>query len=261
MGQTAKVTRVNRPIPVDFHDETTYFALLGTTTAFVECVLAFLLALGFPLLHKASCSAGGSLTRHSHYARVRLGGLTIWRVQCTACKAVFTVLPHFVLRYHQMRPDVARDALLATHGGLSLGNCSTWFEQRADRRKGLLDGLICGQALAFAGIDNRAHRRKQVASPVGPKAIGDLPKDCTHANGLLAGVVGGWDRSVFQEQEEIVLDRGVAFLQALALRGLRLEGQAPRQPSSELPSILRERGLGQPVTAFVHGTVPQEQSL
>src|SRR5713101_9061797 len=101
-------------------------------------------------------------------------------------------------------------------------NCSTWFEQRADRRKGLLDGLICRQALAFAGIDNRAHSRKQVASPVGPKAIGDLPKDCTHANGLLAGVVGGWDRSVFQEQEEIVLDCGVAFLQALALRGLRL---------------------------------------
>jgi hypothetical protein len=33
---------------------------------------------------------------------------------------VFTILPHFVLRYRQMRPDVARDALLATHGGLSL---------------------------------------------------------------------------------------------------------------------------------------------
>jgi hypothetical protein len=29
-----------------------------------------------------------SLTRHSHYARLRLGGLTIWRVQCPACKAV-----------------------------------------------------------------------------------------------------------------------------------------------------------------------------
>src|SRR5436309_3126035 len=124
MGQTAKVTRVNRTITVDFHDETTYVALLGNTTAFVEFVLAFLLALGFQLLHKASCSAGGSLTRHSHYARVRLGGLTIWRVQCTACKAVFTVLPHFVLRYRQMRPDVARDALLATHGGLSLEWCA-----------------------------------------------------------------------------------------------------------------------------------------
>ena len=98
--------------------------LLGNTQAFVEFVLAFLLALGFQLLHKASCSEGGSLTRHSHYARVRLGGLTIWRIQCTTCKAVFTVLPHFVLRYRQMRPEVARDALLATHGGLSLEWCA-----------------------------------------------------------------------------------------------------------------------------------------
>src|SRR5437588_5891639 len=117
MGQTAKVTRVNRTITVDFHDEPTYFALLGNTKAFVEFVLAFLLALGFQLLHKASCSAGGSLTRHSHYARVRLGGLTIWRIQCTTCKAVFTVLPHFALRYRRMRPDGARQALMATHGG------------------------------------------------------------------------------------------------------------------------------------------------
>src|SRR5713101_4399543 len=125
MGQSAKPTRQNRTITVDFHDETTYAELLGNTKAFVEFVLAFLLALGFQLLHKASCSEGGCLTRHSHYARVRLGGLTIWRIQCTTCKAVFTVLPHFVLRYRQMRPDVARDALLATHGGLSLEWCAT----------------------------------------------------------------------------------------------------------------------------------------
>jgi len=120
MGQTAKVTRKNRTITVDFHNEATYDQLLDDTKAFVEFVLAFLLALGFQLLHKASCGEGGGLTRHSHYARVRLGGLTIWRIQCTTCKAVFTVLPHFVLRYRTMRPDVARDALIATHGGLSL---------------------------------------------------------------------------------------------------------------------------------------------
>ncbi len=60
----------------------------------------------------------------THYVRVRLGGITIWRIQCTTCKAVFTVLPHFVLRYRQMRPEVARDALLATHGGLSLELCA-----------------------------------------------------------------------------------------------------------------------------------------
>ena len=124
MGQTAKVARKNRTITVDFHNEATYDQLLDDTKAFVEFVLAFLLALGFQLLHKASCSEGGGLTRHSHYARVRLGGLTIWRIQCTTCKAVFTVLPHFVLRYRTMRPEVARDALLATHGGLSLEWCA-----------------------------------------------------------------------------------------------------------------------------------------
>src|SRR6267142_1878334 len=124
MGQTAKATRQNRTITVDFHNEATYDQLLDDTKAFVEFVLAFLLALGFQLLHKTSCSEGRSLTRHSHYARLRLGGLTIWRVQCTTCNAVFTVLPHFVLRYRQMRPDVARDALLATHGGLSLERCA-----------------------------------------------------------------------------------------------------------------------------------------
>src|SRR6266702_4116046 len=124
MGQSAKPTRQNRTITVDFHDETTYAELLGNTKAFVEFVLAFLLSLGFQLLHKASCSEGESLTRHSHYARLRLGGLTIWRIQCTRCKAVFTVLPHFVLRYRTMRPEVARDALWATHGGLSLELCA-----------------------------------------------------------------------------------------------------------------------------------------
>jgi hypothetical protein len=124
MAQAAKATRQNRTITVDFHDEATYAQLLGDTKAFIECVLAFLLALGFQLTHQATCDTGCALTRHSHYARVRLGGLTIWRVQCTRCKAVCTVLPHFVLRYRQMRPEVARDALLATHGCLSLEWCA-----------------------------------------------------------------------------------------------------------------------------------------
>src|SRR5262245_28516011 len=127
MGPCATLPRENRTITVDFHDETTYFALVGNTKAFVEFVLAFLLSLGFQLTHKATCSGGGSLTRHSHYVRVRLGGLTIWRLQCTACRAVFTVLPHWVLRYRQMRPERARDALLATHGGLSLEWCAVLY--------------------------------------------------------------------------------------------------------------------------------------
>ena len=127
MEKAATPTRANRTITVDFQNEATYFHLLGDGKAFVECVLAFLLALGFQLLHKATCRGGGCLTRHSHYARIRLGGITIWRLQCTTCRAVFTVLPHFVLRYRQMRPEVARDALLATHGGLSLELCAVLY--------------------------------------------------------------------------------------------------------------------------------------
>src|SRR5919109_2995329 len=127
MDTAAKRTRENRTITVDFRDDATYVQLLGDGKAFVEFVCAFLLALGFQLAHKATCHGGGCLTRHSHYARVRLGGVTIWRLQCTACKAVFTVLPHFVLRYRSLRPEVARDALLATHGGLSLEICAAIY--------------------------------------------------------------------------------------------------------------------------------------
>ncbi len=124
MGTAAKPTRENRTITVDFQNETTYFQLLGNGKAFLELVTACILSLGFQLKHKATCRGGGCLTRHSHYLRLRLGGVTIWRIQCTTCKAVFTVLPHFVLRYRQMKPEVARDALLATHGGLSLELCA-----------------------------------------------------------------------------------------------------------------------------------------
>ena len=124
MRHTARQTRANRTITVDFQNEATYFQLLSDGKAFVEFVFAFILSLGFQLAHKATCTGGGCLTRHSHYARMRLGGLTIWRIQCTSCKAVFTVLPPFVLRYRSMRPEVARDVLLATHGGLSLELCA-----------------------------------------------------------------------------------------------------------------------------------------
>jgi hypothetical protein len=97
MSTAAKQTRENRTITVDFRDEATYVQLLGDGKAFVECVCAFLLSLGFQLAHKATCQGGGCLPRHSHSLRVRLGGVTIWRIQCTRCRAVFTVLPHFVI--------------------------------------------------------------------------------------------------------------------------------------------------------------------
>jgi hypothetical protein len=98
MDTAAKPTRENRTIPVDFQTETTYTHLLGEGKAFLEFVCAFLLSLGFQLTHKAACGGGGGLTRHSHDVRVRLGGVPIWRIQCTACQAVFTVLPHCVWR-------------------------------------------------------------------------------------------------------------------------------------------------------------------
>jgi hypothetical protein len=99
MRSTARQTRENRTITIDFQNEATYFQLLGDGKAFLECVLAFVLSLGFQLKHKATCSGSGYLTRHSHYVRIRLSGMIIWRLQCTTCKAVFTILPHFVLRY------------------------------------------------------------------------------------------------------------------------------------------------------------------
>ena len=125
MAQATQTTRQNRTLTVDFQGSSAYFDLISDGKAFVEFVLAFVLSLGFQLAHKATCRGGGCLTRHSHYARIRLGGLTIWRIQCTSCRAVFTVLPHFALRYRSMSPDVARQALIATHGGLSLEWCAT----------------------------------------------------------------------------------------------------------------------------------------
>jgi hypothetical protein len=45
MRNTVRQSRENRTITIDFHDEATYFQLLSDGKAFVECVLAFLLAL------------------------------------------------------------------------------------------------------------------------------------------------------------------------------------------------------------------------
>ena len=66
MRNAAHQTRANRTITIDFRNEATYGRLLSDGKAFVECVLAFVLALGFQLAHKATCRGGGCLTRHSH---------------------------------------------------------------------------------------------------------------------------------------------------------------------------------------------------
>jgi hypothetical protein len=124
MRNVSKRARENRTITVDFRDEATYFRLLEDGGAFIECVLAFILSLGFQLKHQTACGGGGRLTHHSHYVRIRLGGLPLWCIQCTTCRAVFTILPHYVLRDRRMSPEVARKALMATRGGLSLKWCA-----------------------------------------------------------------------------------------------------------------------------------------
>jgi hypothetical protein len=127
MINQAKRKKENRTLTVDFNDEATYHRLCKDGRSFIEFVVAFIIGLGFQLKHKCSCPGGFRLTRHSPYARLRLGGLTIWRIQCTSCRAVFTVLPHFVLRYRKMKPSCAKKVLLATHGGLSLELCAILF--------------------------------------------------------------------------------------------------------------------------------------
>ena len=60
MGTAAKATRVNRTITVDFQNEATYMQLLDDGKAFLECIMAFLLALGFP----DSTGLSGKLPSH-----------------------------------------------------------------------------------------------------------------------------------------------------------------------------------------------------
>src|SRR5262245_66270850 len=79
MRHTTRQSRENRTLTVDFQNEAAYFQLLGDGKAFLECVLAFIMTLGFQLKHKATCRGGGCMARSSYYARVRLGGLNMWR--------------------------------------------------------------------------------------------------------------------------------------------------------------------------------------
>jgi hypothetical protein len=165
MRNTARQTRDNRTITVNFQSEAAYFQLLGDRKAFLECVLAFVLSLGLQLKHKATCHGGGCLTRHSHYVRVRLGGVMIWRLQCTTCRAVFTILPHFILRYRSLHPDVARSALLATHGGLSLELCAVLYHISPMA----LYRLVC--ALGQSSLVQRFVSPCQVKPPVAGKDV------------------------------------------------------------------------------------------
>jgi hypothetical protein len=71
MRNTTRHTREHRTVTVDVHNQATSLQLLGDGKALIECIVAFLLALGFQLTHNGSCRSGGCLTRHSHSLRVR----------------------------------------------------------------------------------------------------------------------------------------------------------------------------------------------
>src|SRR5919204_384139 len=62
MRNTARQPHENRTITIDFQNEATYFQLLGDGKAFLECVLAFVLALGFQLKQEPTYRVRGILT-------------------------------------------------------------------------------------------------------------------------------------------------------------------------------------------------------
>src|SRR2546430_12768103 len=93
MRTTARQTRENRTITVDFQNEATYFHLLGDGKAFLECVLAFLLALGFQLTHKATCGGGGGAAGHTPYSGAPPGWVADQRLVRTTLQALFPLLP------------------------------------------------------------------------------------------------------------------------------------------------------------------------
>ena len=117
----------NRTIVIDFGDENQYQNFLAHGRAFTEFVLAYILAIGFQIVHNKLCTGGNCFTRHSHYVRVKCGGITIWRIQCKTCKAVFTVIPSFLMRYLCYRTEQVQKAITAYHGGLSFENCAICF--------------------------------------------------------------------------------------------------------------------------------------
>jgi hypothetical protein len=120
MRHTARQTRDHRTITIAFPHDAPYGQLLGDGKAWVACIVAVLRALGSPLTPKARGRGGGCRTPHAHDRRARLGGRTIWHVQCPPCNAVCTVLPHVVWRSRSRPPAVAREALVAIPGGRSL---------------------------------------------------------------------------------------------------------------------------------------------
>jgi hypothetical protein len=115
--------------------------------------------------------------------------------------------------------------------------------------------------MTFAGIHNRAHSREQVASRIGAKPVGDLPKDGTHADGLFAGVIRGGNGAILQKEEQVVLDLDIAFLQPAAVGAGGLELETAVDTPLQIPPVLIQGGGREGVTTLVDGKSTQAHCL
>ena len=127
MSKNKEVTIMNRTIVVDFGSEDQYLSLIEQTAPYIARIKEFMELFSLELNHHPHCSKNGSITRFGSYPRKRYKNLKIWRIQCTECKAAFTVLPHFLPRYHSSPSESFKNALVAYHGGLSFENCFIIF--------------------------------------------------------------------------------------------------------------------------------------
>src|SRR5438034_7266144 len=169
--------------------------------------------MGFQLTHKTTCQGGGCLTRHSHSLRIRLGGVTIWRIPCTTCRAVFTVLPHFVLRDRRMHPEVARNALLAMHGALSLELCAVLYHISPMA----LYRLVC----AF-GYQNLVTALTRCGLPLPVYVLADEKQSrCLAAKVYLPTIVSGrviWPLGCTEEASAVAFTQSYRVFQQAALQ-------------------------------------------
>ncbi len=88
MGTVAKPTRENRTITVAFRDEATYFHLITDGKALVECVLAFVLAIGFQLTLNFSHFVAHKIWRGRGISPLRGGAHRLQRRKPLRCLLV-----------------------------------------------------------------------------------------------------------------------------------------------------------------------------
>ena len=115
--------------------------------------------------------------------------------------------------------------------------------------------------MAFPRIHDRANGCKEVSSPVRAKPVRHVPKDRAQANGLRAGVIGGGNGGIVQQEEQVVLDLGIAFLQASAMSIAGLAGETAVHTPLEITAVLIQCRGRQGVPALVNRKRPQQYGL